>query len=234
MMSRRVLGLLAFGTALAVAPSLTGQEPRAASSARWWSPGERPHSGVHRGLRQPVRNAVDPEHVRPARDEGHPFFEPIGTNGRACVTCHQPADGMSLSVRSIRERWGATGGKDPLFAAVDGMNCPNLPPDDPASHSLLLERGLFRVALPWPPQRADGTPIDPEFTIEVVRDPSGCNTDPRLRAEQREPDDLGVPPSAPGGEHEVHDAPELRRRPVHRQERHAGGDAIRRRASRRA
>jgi len=80
--------------------------------------------------------------------KGHPFFEPIGTNGRACVTCHQPADGMSLSVRTVRERWAATGGKDPLFAAVDGMNCPNLPPDDPRSHSLLLERGLIRVALP--------------------------------------------------------------------------------------
>ena len=108
--------------------------------------------------------------------KGHPFFEPIGTNGRACVTCHQPADGMSLSVRTVRERWAATGGKDPLFAAVDGMNCPNLPPDDPRSHSLLLERGLIRVALPWPPRNADGSRIDPEFTIEVVRDPSGCNT----------------------------------------------------------
>ena len=110
--------------------------------------------------------------------KGHPFFEAIGTNGRACVTCHQPADGMALSVRTIRERWEATRGKDPLFAAVDGMNCPNLPPDDPRSHSLLLERGLIRVALPWPPRRSDGTRIDPEFTIEVVRDPSRCNLDP--------------------------------------------------------
>jgi hypothetical protein len=110
--------------------------------------------------------------------KGHPFFEAVGTNGRACVTCHQPSDSMALSVRSIRERWSATGGKDPLFAAVDGMNCPSLPPDDPRSHSLLLERGLFRIALPWPPQRPDGTRIDPEFTIEVVRDPSGCNADP--------------------------------------------------------
>ena len=109
---------------------------------------------------------------------GHPFFEPIGTNGRACVTCHQPGDAMALSVRSVRERWAATGGKDPLFAPVDGMNCPNLPPDDPRSHSLLLERGLIRVSLPWPPTRPDGTRIDPEFTIDVVRDPSGCNTDP--------------------------------------------------------
>ena len=108
--------------------------------------------------------------------KGHPFFEPIGANGRACVTCHQPADSMSLSVRTIRERWEATAGKDPLFAAVDGMNCPHLPPGDPRSHSLLLERGLIRVALPWPPRNPDGTRIDPEFTIEVVRDPGGCNT----------------------------------------------------------
>jgi hypothetical protein len=118
---------------------------------------------------------------------GHPFFEPIGSNGRACVTCHQPADGMSLSVKSIRERWQATGGKDPLFAAVDGMNCPNLPPLDPKSHSLLLERGLFRISLPWPPRRADGTPIDPEFTIEVVRDPTGCNTDPEYGLKSAHP-----------------------------------------------
>jgi hypothetical protein len=83
---------------------------------------------------------------------------------------------MSLSVRTIRERWESTGGKDPLFAAVDGMNCPHLPPADPNSHSLLLERGLIRVSLPWPPRGPDGTAIDPEFTIEVVRDPSGCNT----------------------------------------------------------
>src|SRR5687768_8871091 len=44
--------------------------------------------------------------------KGHPFFEPVGANGRACVTCHQPADAMGLSVRSIRERWEATRGKD--------------------------------------------------------------------------------------------------------------------------
>lgn len=144
----------------------------------WWAPGQgTPLSGSA---------TYDNEHgqlgVLNASGElatkGHPFFEPIGTNGRACVTCHQPSDAMSLSVRSIRERWAATNGKDPLFASVDGANCPTLPADDPRSHSLLLDRGLFRIALPWPPKRADGTRIDPEFTIEVVRDPSGCNLDP--------------------------------------------------------
>ena len=102
--------------------------------------------------------------------KGHPFFEPLGTNGRACVTCHQPAYAMSVSAASLRERWRSTNGKDPVFAAIDGSNCPNLPQDKESSHSLLLNRGLFRVFLPWPPKNPA------EFTIEVVRDPTGCNT----------------------------------------------------------
>lgn len=110
--------------------------------------------------------------------KSHPFFQALGTNGRACVTCHQPQDGMSVSLDSIRWIWRVTGGKDPLFAAIDGKNCPHLPQADPASHSLLLNRGLIRVFLPWPPKDQDGKPIDPEFTIEVVRDPTGCNTHP--------------------------------------------------------
>jgi hypothetical protein len=110
--------------------------------------------------------------------KGHPFFEPLGTNGRACVTCHQPSDGMSISVASLRERWKVTHGKDPVFAAVDGSNCPNQPQEQESSHSLLLNRGLFRIYLPWPPKAEDGTTLKPEFTIEVVRDPTGCNLDP--------------------------------------------------------
>ena len=110
---------------------------------------------------------------------GNAFFEPIGTNGRACVTCHQPASGMGLSVAAIQRRWRETRGKDPLFAPIDGANCPDLPASDPRSHSLLLKRGLFRVSLPWPRQAGpDGTPVVPEFTVEVVRDPTGCNNSP--------------------------------------------------------
>jgi hypothetical protein len=160
---------LAAGLAVSLASAQTG-------ARAWWAPGQgtpladfatypNDHGSVG------VLNASGT-----VATQGHPFFDAIGTNGRACVTCHQPADGMALSVRTVRERWDATGGTDPLFAAVDGMNCPHLPPADPRSHSLLLERGVIRVALPWPPRRPDGTHIDPEFTIEVVRDPSGCNT----------------------------------------------------------
>ena len=118
---------------------------------------------------------------------GHPFFTPLGDNGRACITCHQPADGMSLSARTAREVWQEHGPSDPLFAAIDGSNCPSLPQRARASHSLLLEHGLFRIARPWPPRSAEGRPIEPEFDIELVTDPTGCNADPRYGLASEQP-----------------------------------------------
>ncbi len=34
------------------------------------------------------------------------------------------------------------------------------------------------VARPWPPRDAQGRVVQPEFTLAVVADPTGCNTDP--------------------------------------------------------
>ncbi|HEU4960718.1 MAG TPA: hypothetical protein VFT56_09935 [Sphingomonas sp.] len=123
----------------------------------------------------------------PVRTRGHPFFEPLGTNGRACVTCHQPADAMSLSVRTIDQRWAIAGAKDSLFAAVDGANCPNLPIGERKSHSLLLDKGLFRIALPWPPRDAAGRTIIPDFDITLVSDPTGCNSDAVYGLKSKDP-----------------------------------------------
>ena len=142
---------------------------------RWWLPGE------GRGFPAALDYADPGGGLRvllvggPLSTRGHPFFDPISRNGRACVTCHQPADGMSLSAASAQRRWEQTGGHDPLFAAVDGSNCPDLPQGDRGSHSLLLEHGLFRIARAWPPRGLDGQPIAADFDIEVVRDPTGCN-----------------------------------------------------------
>ena len=146
---------------------------------RWWAPGE------GRAFPAALDYGNDLGSLRllisggKLETKGHPFFEPIGPNGRACVTCHQPADSMSLSATTARQRWEATGGKDPLFAAIDGSNCPSLPQADRNSHSLLLERGLFRIERPWPARVWNGRPVTPDFTIEVVRDPNGCNSGPR-------------------------------------------------------
>jgi hypothetical protein len=119
--------------------------------------------------------------------KGHPFFTPLGSNGRSCVTCHQPTSAMSLSLDLIRLRWVDTNGKDPLFAAVDGSNCPDLPQGKEESHSLLLEHGLFRIALPWPPVAVSGQPFKPDFRIEVVRDSTGCNKNPASLSVYRRP-----------------------------------------------
>jgi len=157
-----------------VAASLTS----AASAAEWWAPGDGRPLPLEARYANPsgalgILNTAGPIDTR-----GHPFFAPLGSNGRACVTCHQPSDGLSLSVATIRGRWNETGGDDPLFAAIDGRNCPNLAAGDAAAHSLLLTRGLIRIALPWPPRDAAGEPLATEFTLEVVRDPTGCNTHP--------------------------------------------------------
>ncbi len=149
---------------------------KAAAPPRWWAPGEGrtfPASLDYDNGQGTLRTLLS---GGPMETRGHPFFEPLGPNGRACVSCHQPADAMSLSVESARARWDETGGKDPLFAAYDGSNCPTLPQGARASHSLLLDYGLIRVERPWPPKDWAGKPVKPDFSVEVVRDPTGCNS----------------------------------------------------------
>lgn len=153
----------------------------------WWSPGDRRTVPAEMAFANELGTVTTLNAAGPVSAAGHAFFAPLGINGRACVTCHQPSDGMSLSVATIRQRWKDTGGRDPLFAMVDGANCPNLPPQLESSHSLLLERGLIRVARNWPPRDDAGRKIEPEFDIEVVRDPTGCNLDATYGLRSRQP-----------------------------------------------
>jgi hypothetical protein len=117
-----------------------------------------------------VLNAAGPVEMK-----GHPFFEPVGMNERGCVTCHQPLNAMSVSAETLRERWRLTNGEDPIFSPVDGANNPTLPQTLESSHSLLLNRGLFRISLDWPPKDEAGRTLQPEFSLEIVRDPTGVN-----------------------------------------------------------
>jgi cytochrome c peroxidase len=94
------------------------------------------------------------------------FFQSLGTNGRSCSTCHVADQAMSMSPPQIRERFAQTRGRDPLFAAFDGANCPNGKASGAAAHSLLLSHGLIRIPLP--------VPSNAQFTVTVVHDPYGC------------------------------------------------------------
>lgn len=110
--------------------------------------------------------------VAGAINQNNPFFQSLGTNGRSCSTCHVASNAFGLSAVHAQEVFAATSGRDPLFASVDGANCPDLPRDDASMHSLLLQNGLFRIALQ--------VPANAEFTIQAVHDPYGCAivTDP--------------------------------------------------------
>lgn len=161
------------------APSLSSNgKPALYTGPRWWPPGSGGEFPEMISYEDETGIISTYNTAGPTDTTGHPFFEAIGSNGRACVTCHQPSDGMTLSVKTIQERWKDSDGNDPLFAAIDGSNCPDLPQKLKSSHTLLLEHGLFRIFRPWPPKRFGGKTIAPEFSIEVVHDPTGCNTGP--------------------------------------------------------
>jgi hypothetical protein len=102
-------------------------------------------------------------------DTNNPFFKSLGTNGRACVHCHKPEDGFGLSAASVRARFEASCGLDPIFRTNDGSNTPTADVSTldakRLAYSRLLERGLIRIQLRIPEVR--------EYDLIAVDDPTG-------------------------------------------------------------
>jgi cytochrome c peroxidase len=100
----------------------------------------------------------------------NPFFESRGTNGRACVTCHQASEGWSITPAGVQDRFADSDGLDPIFRTNDGSNCEHADVSTrearQAAFSLLLTRGLIRVGI--------AVPAGAEFVIESVDDPYRC------------------------------------------------------------
>jgi cytochrome c peroxidase len=88
-------------------------------------------------------------------DQSGAFFQDLGTNGRRCVTCHQPGEGWAISAKGVRQRFDDTDGRDPIFRLVDGSNSPTADVSTVAkrrrAYSMLLSKGLIRVERPVPP-----------------------------------------------------------------------------------
>lgn len=116
-------------------------------------------------------------------DVENPFFQDLGTNGRRCVSCHQPDTAWTITPQNVRARFLATDGTDPIFTNNDGSNCegaiPNSVEEKTAAYSLLLTRGLIRVGL--------DVPTGAEFVIERVDDPFQCGPAPRDASLYRRP-----------------------------------------------
>jgi cytochrome c peroxidase len=106
----------------------------------------------------------------PSLDTTGPFFQVLGTNGRACVTCHQASQAWTVTPPGIRARFKATAGLDPIFRTNDGSNCEGADVSTLAARraafSLLLSKGLIRVGL--------DVPAGAEFSITAVDDPYDC------------------------------------------------------------
>ena len=102
-------------------------------------------------------------------DLRNPFFKSIGTNGRACITCHVPQEGWTITPFNVQVRFLLTGGRDPIFSAFDGTNSPHADQSSLraryAASTMLLNRGLIRVGI--------GIPTHAEFTLANVDDPYG-------------------------------------------------------------
>jgi cytochrome c peroxidase len=106
------------------------------------------------------------------------FFQSLGSNGRTCLTCHQPENGWGLSPTTVQSIYLNTQGQDPLFAAVDGSDCPNLGAAavQPGRQFLLARKQLFnraniRISLPEPT-------VHDWYSVTVTSDPTGCELSP--------------------------------------------------------
>lgn len=106
----------------------------------------------------------------PTDTSANAFFQSLGTNGRACATCHEPRSAWGVSAASIRQRFYVSQGTDPIFRVVDGATCDT---DDVSSfqakrkaYKLLLSKGLIRIFLPLPKtQLGSNPPLPRDFEI---------------------------------------------------------------------
>ena len=87
-------------------------------------------------------------------DFDNPFFQSLGTNGRSCGSCHQPADGWTIVPAHVQARFEATDGEDPIFRTNDGSNSPTADISTVkarrSAYSMLLTKGLIRVGIGVP------------------------------------------------------------------------------------
>jgi cytochrome c peroxidase len=105
-----------------------------------------------------------------ALDFSNPFFQDLGTNGRRCVTCHQPSAAWTITPGLVQAQFAQTHGSDPLFRPNDGSDCDGVDAvggSHAAAYSMLLSKAVIRVGM--------DVPVGAEFQVESVDDPHRCD-----------------------------------------------------------
>jgi hypothetical protein len=110
----------------------------------------------------------------PVNTSRSPFFASLGTNGRTCMTCHEPNNGWSITPVSVLATYLVTLARDPLFAPVDGADCPDrgaaatkFGPSFVSARTQLFSKANFRISLPVPA-------VHDWYSVAVTADPMGC------------------------------------------------------------
>jgi cytochrome c peroxidase len=123
----------------------------------------------------------------PTLNANNKFFDAsVGTNGQACVTCHQPAQGFTIHVSVIDSTFTASGGTDPLFRPNDTANNPHTTTATADAYSLFLNMGAVRVGKTLP------SPTIADFNVAAA----DANTDAKFAAPDHFP--LITDPQHPG------------------------------------
>jgi cytochrome c peroxidase len=96
------------------------------------------------------------------------YFQPQGTNGQSCATCHIPEEAWSITPATLQRLFDETNGKHPVFNPLDANN-PSMDVSTTearrAAYSMLLTRGVFR--------RGGAPRPDSEWELIAVEDPHG-------------------------------------------------------------
>ncbi len=96
------------------------------------------------------------------------YFQPQGTNGQSCASCHIPEDAWSINPGTLQSLFDETEGTHPVFNLHDANN-PNMDVSTVearrAAYSMLLTRGVFRRGGPPRPNS--------EWELIAVDDPHG-------------------------------------------------------------
>jgi hypothetical protein len=108
-------------------------------------------------------------------DLSGPFFQPQGSNGRSCSTCHAPHNAWSITPATVQLLFAATDGTHPLFNPLDADN-PNADLSSVAArragYSMLLGKALFR--------RGGAPKTEREWDVVAVDDPHGFAAPDRI------------------------------------------------------